>query len=241
MKKLKILLLQARRQNDPIIINELNCFSRSLNIEKKYFTIKDLTRDNVKYSDIKKHDFIIIGGSGDYSIAKGGFFMNQTMDIMKFIFDKSKRTFGSCWGFQAMAKAIGGEVTNNLKLAELGTVELELTKEGQKDPIFGKMEKKFLCQMGHEDIVTKKPENSIILASSEKIEIEAFCFQNKPIYCTQFHPEIRVEDLKKRMRNYPKYINKILKISEKEFIDNHCFESKKSESILINYVNYFFC
>ena len=95
--------------------------------------------------------------------------------------------------------------------------------------------------MGHEDIVTKKPENSIILASSEKIEIEAFCFQNKPIYCSQFHPEIRVEDLKKRMRNYPKYINKILKISEKEFIDNHCFESKKSESILINYVNYFFC
>jgi len=241
MKKLKILLLQARRQNDPIIINELNCFSRSLNIEKKYFTIKDLTRDNVKYSDIKKHDFIIIGGSGDYSIAKGGFFMNQTMDIMKFIFDKSKRTFGSCWGFQAMAKAIGGEVTNNLKLAELGTVELELTKKGQKDPIFGKMEKKFLCQMGHEDIVTKKPENSIILASSEKIEIEAFYFKNKPIYCTQFHPEIRVEDLKKRMRNYPKYINKILKISEKEFIDNHCFESKKSESILINYVNYFFC
>ena len=241
MKKLKILLLQARRQNDPIIINELNCFSRSLNIEKKYFTIKDLTRDNIKYSDIKKHDFIIIGGSGDYSIAKGGFFMNQTMDIMKFIFDKSKRTFGSCWGFQAMAKAIGGEVINNLKLAELGTVELKLTKKGQKDPIFGKMEKKFLCQMGHEDIVTKKPENSIILASSEKIEIEAFCFQNKPIYCTQFHPEIRVEDLKKRMRNYPKYINKILKISEKEFIDNHCFESKKSESILINYVNYFFC
>ena len=241
MKKLKILLLQARRQNDPIIINELNCFSRSLNIEKKQFTIKDLTRDNIKYSDIKKHDFIIIGGSGDYSIAKGGFFMNQTMDIMKFIFDKSKRTFGSCWGFQAMAKAIGGEVTNNLKLAELGTVELELTKKGQKDPIFGKMEKKFLCQMGHEDIVTKKPENSIILASSEKIEIEAFCFQNKPIYCSQFHPEIRVEDLKKRMRNYPKYINKILKISEKEFIDNHCFESKKSESILINYVNYFFC
>lgn len=241
MKKLKILLLQARRQNDPIIINELNCFSRSLNIEKKQFTIKDLTRDNIKYSDIKKHDFIIIGGSGDYSIAKGGFFMNQTMDIMKFIFDKSKKTFGSCWGFQAMAKAIGGEVINNLKLAELGTVELKLTKKGQKDPIFGKMEKKFLCQMGHEDIVTKKPENSIILASSEKIEIEAFCFQNKPIYCSQFHPEIRVEDLKKRMRNYPKYINKILKISEKEFIDNHCLESKKSESILINYVNYFFC
>lgn len=240
MRKIKILLLQARKQNDPIIINELNCFSRSLNIEKKYFTIKDLTRDKIKYSEIKKNDFIIIGGSGDYSIAKGGLFMKQTMDIMKFLFDKSKETFGSCWGFQAMAKAIGGEVINNIKLAELGTIELKLTKKGQKDPIFGKMEQNFLAQMGHEDIVIKKPDKSIVLASSKKIKIEAFCFQNKPIYCTQFHPELRVDDLKKRMRNYPKYIKKILNISEKEFIDNYCFESKKSESLLTNFVNYFF-
>ena len=124
-----------------------------------------------------------------------------------------------------MAKAIG-EVINNIKLAELGTIELKLTKKGQKDPIFGKMEQNFLAQMGHEDIVIKKPDKSIVLASSKKIKIEAFCFQNKPIYCTQFHPELRVDDLKKRMRNYPKYIKKILNISEKEFIDNYCFESK---------------
>ena len=113
----------------------------------------------MKYSDIKKNDFIIIGGSGDYSIAKGGPFMKQTMDIMKFLFDKSKETFGSCWGFQAMAKAIGGEVINNIKLAELGTIELKLTKKGQKDPIFGKMEQNFLDQMGHEDIVMKNQIN----------------------------------------------------------------------------------
>ena len=59
------------------------------------------------------------------------------------------------------------------------------------------MEHNFLAQMGHEDIVIKKPDKSIVLASSKKIKIEAFCFQNKPIYCTQFHPELRVDDLKK--------------------------------------------
>ena len=61
---------------------------------------------------------------------------------MKFLFDKSKETFGSCWGFQAMAKAIGGEVINNIKLAELGTIELKLTKKGKKS-IFGKWNKIF--------------------------------------------------------------------------------------------------
>ena len=79
---------------------------------------------------------------------------------------------------------------NNLELAELGTIELKLSNYGKKDPIFGKMPDIFCCQMGHEDIVIKQPKNSIILASSEKIEIEAFCFKGKPIYCTQFHPEL---------------------------------------------------
>tara|TARA_Y100001968_G_C19408576_1_gene745079 strand:- start:570 stop:1295 length:726 start_codon:yes stop_codon:yes gene_type:complete len=240
MKKLKILLLQARKKNDLMIENELECFSKSLKIEKKYFTIKDLTRDKIKKTDIKKNDLILIGGSGDYSIAKGGYFMKQTIDIMQYLFSISKETFASCWGFQAMAKAMKGEVVNNLKLAELGTIQLKLTRSGTKDPIFGKMPNSFFCQMGHEDIVIKKPKEAIILASSKKIEIEAFRFKNKPIYCTQFHPELRVQDLKKRMKTYPNYIKKILGISNKEFIENHCFESKEAESILKGFVNFYF-
>ena len=240
MKKLKILLLQARKENDLMIENELNCFSESLKIKKKQFTIKDLTRDKIKKSEIKNHDLVLIGGSGDYSIAKGGLFMKQTIDIMQYLFSISKETFASCWGFQAMAKAMGGEVINDLSLAELGTIELTLTKSGKKDPIFGKMPNNFLCQMGHEDIVIKKPIESIILASSKKIDIEAFCFQDKPIYCTQFHPELKVNDLRKRMKTYPKYVKKILGISNDKFIKEYCFESKEAETILTKFVKFYF-
>jgi len=240
MNKINILLLQARKENDLMIENELNCFSKSLDIEKSQFTIKDLTRDKIQKSEIKKHDLILIGGSGDYSIAKGGFFMKQTTDIMQYLVSLSKETFASCWGFQAMASAMGGEVVNDLKLAELGTVELKLTKYGKEDPIFGKIPNSFFCQMGHEDIVIKPPKDSIILASSKKIEIEAFKFKEKPIYCTQFHPELKVEDLKKRMKTYPKYVEKILGISNAEFIEKHCFESKEAESILKKFVKFYF-
>ena len=48
MKKINILLLQARKKNDLMIENELNCFSKSLEIEKSQFMIKDLTRDKVR-------------------------------------------------------------------------------------------------------------------------------------------------------------------------------------------------
>jgi len=240
MKKLNILLLQARKKNDLMIENELNCFTKTLKIEKKQFTIKDLTRDKIKKSEIKSHDLVLIGGSGDYSIAKGGLFMQQTIDVMQYLFSISKKTFASCWGFQAMAKAMGGEVVNDLNLAELGTIELKLTKSGKKDPIFGKMPHHFLCQMGHEDIVITKPKESIILASSKKINIEAFRFEEKPIYCTQFHPELKVSDLKKRMKTYPKYVEKILGISHEKFIKEHCFESKEAETILKKFINFYF-
>ncbi len=238
--KLNFLLIQARKLDDPMIQNELECFKRIINLKSKKIKILDVTRETITPKIIKKFDVILVGGSGDYSIAKGGIFMNQTLNLMKFLYEESKPTFASCWGFQAMAKAMGGEVINDLQLAELGTIKLTLTKEGKNDPIFKNLSNSFFCQMGHEDIVIKKPINSTILASSEKIKIEAFCFNNKPIYCTQFHPELALEDLKYRMQTYPKYVKKILGISQKEFLETRCFEAKETENLLNQFIQTYF-
>ena len=238
--KLNFLLIQARKLDDPMIQNELECFTRIINLKEKKIKILDVTRETITPKIIKKFDVILVGGSGDYSIAKGGSFMNQTLNLMKFLYEESKPTFASCWGFQAMAKAMGGEVINDLQLAELGTIKLTLTKKGKNDPIFKNLSNSFFCQMGHEDIVIKKPINSTILASSKKIKIEAFCFNNKPIYCTQFHPELALEDLKYRMQTYPNYVKKILGISQKEFLETRCFEAKETENLLNQFIQIYF-
>ena len=238
--KLNFLLIQARKLHDPMIKNELECFKRIINLKSKKITVLDVTRETITPKIIKKFDVILVGGSGDYSIAKGGSFMNQTLNLMKFLYENSKPTFASCWGFQAMAKAMGGEVINDLKLAELGTIKLTLTKEGKNDPVFKNLSNSFFCQMGHEDIVIKKPKNSTILASSKKIEIEAFRFNNKPIYCTQFHPELTLEDLKYRMETYPNYVKKILGISQKEFLETRCFEAKETENLINQFIKTYF-
>ncbi len=238
--KLNFLLIQARKLHDPMIKNELECFKRIINLRSKNIETLDITREIITPKIIKKFDIVLIGGSGDYSIASGGVFMKKTLNLMQFLYEKSKPTFASCWGFQAMAKAMEGEVITDLQLAELGTTKLKLTKEGKKDPIFKHLPDTFFCQMGHEDIVIKKPKNSTILASSEKIKIEAFCFNNKPIYCTQFHPELRVKDLKYRMKTYPNYIKKILGISAQEFLDTKCFEAKESENLLNHFIKTYF-
>ena len=236
MKKIKYLLLQARKENDPMIQNELDCFINKLQCDKRNIKNIDVIRDNINKQLIAKYDVVLIGGSGDFSIAKGGEWMSKVMDIMSHLYEVSKVTFASCWGFQAMAAAKGGKVVNDLKRAELGTTKIKLTEDGKKDVIFKNLPNTFMAQMGHEDIVDRLPNNSILLASSKKVKNEAFKFKKKPIYCTQFHPELNKSDLQKRMRTYPNYVTKILGINQNEFLRNYCYESKDTETLIHNFI-----
>lgn len=232
MKNLKYILLQARKEKDPMIKHEAKCFQKSLNCHNENLHTIDIIRDKVTKSFFLNYDAVIIGGSGDFSIAKGGPWMNKVLDIMNYLYEEHKITFASCWGFQAMAKARGGEVVQDLKRAELGTIELHLTTEGKKDKVFQNLPERFFAQMGHEDIVDKLPNDAILLASSKKVKNEAFRFKKKPIYCTQFHPELKKNDLKKRMETYPSYVKKILGISNSEFLKRHCLEAKDTEQLI---------
>ena len=162
--------------------------------------------------------------------------MHKVLEIMNYLYEESKITFASCWGFQAMAKARGGTVINNIKQAELGTTELHLTKNGRNDNIFKQLPSPFLAQMGHEDIVTKLPKNAILLASSRKVKNEAFKFKKKPIYCTQFHPELNKNDLKKRMETYPSYIDKILGVNQTDFMNKYCRESNDTNKLILHFI-----
>lgn len=112
----------------------------------------------------------------------------------------------SCWGFQAMARAMGAEVVTDHSFAEVGTIWLELTPEVKQDPVFGPLGDRFQVQIGHEDIMTKLPPGATLLASSGTVRNGAFRFDGKPIYCTQFHPELDREGLVLRIAAYPEYL-----------------------------------
>ena len=230
MKQKKILLLQARKEHDPMILHEKLCFSKQL--KNTAIDTLDVIRDQIYLADLQKYDGFIIGGSGDFSVARGGPWLSKVLDLMEYLYDNNKITFASCWGFQIMAKAKGGDVQTNLSQAELGTTKLWLTDQGKCDKIFKNLPSFFFAQMGHEDIVTKLPKDAILLASSEKVKNQAFCFKKKPIYCTQFHPELTKNDIKKRMKIYPQYIEKILGITQQEFIEKRCFEVKDTNNLI---------
>jgi GMP synthase (glutamine-hydrolysing) len=180
-----------------------------------------------------------LGGSGHYSAAGEGEWLQRALDLMREIYRLARPTFASCWGFQAMARAMGGRCVHDLPNAELGTIEIELTTAGQEDPLFGTLPRRFAAQAGHEDHVTQLPQDAVLLASSARVREQAFRFTGKPIYCTQFHPELDRTAMLERVVAYPEYVARIARVPYDEFVHG-CRETPEANSLLRRFVEMVF-
>lgn len=215
--KLRFLLLQVRLPDDPMRDQEVRCFAESLKCRTDQIDVLDLMLEAPTAKRLRRVDMVLMGGSGDYSVAEGGTWLDGALHAMRELYDSGKPTFGSCWGFQAMARALGGEVVADVQRAEVGTFEIRLTEAGHQDPVMGPLGAQILAQQGHQDIVTRLPAGATLLATSNRNQNQAFTFPGKPIYCTQFHPELDRRALWERVNQYPEYVRRVVGVSLEAF------------------------
>jgi GMP synthase (glutamine-hydrolysing) len=227
----RFLLLQVRNPDDPMVRQEVRCFARAFACDVGQIEIFDLLSGAPDQAALDRADVVLLGGSGDYSVARGGPWLAGALEAMVALHDQGKPTFASCWGFQAMARALGGEVVTDRARAEVGSVWLQLTEEGRRDPVFRHLDDRFQVLIGHEDIVTELPRGASLLASSDRVENEAFRFDGKPIYCTQFHPELCRADIVERLATYPAYLP-LANASSLEEFERMTPETPHAEEIL---------
>jgi len=168
-------------------------------------------------------------------VAAGGPWWPSASENMILLYDISKPTFASCWGFQALARALGGKVVTDLSRAEVGTIEVSGTRAASDDPVFGPAPSQIDVQSGHQDIVERLPDDAVCLASSDRVINQAMTFPGKPIYATQFHPELDRQSLIERIEAYPQYVKNITGLTVEEFIDQ-CRESPHSVALLRRFV-----
>jgi GMP synthase (glutamine-hydrolysing) len=238
--------LQTRNPGDPMAAQEVRCFARALDCEISAIEVFDLLGSAPTTEKLQSADMVLLGGSGHYSVASepGGSrprseWLDRTFDCMREIHRISKPTFASCWGFQAMARAMGGQCINDLPNAEIGTIELQLTDAGRTDPVFGILPPVFDGHAGHEDHVIQLPRDTVLLASSSRVKEQAFRFVGRPIYCTQFHPELDRAAMLERVIAYPEYVARIARISYDDFIHS-VHETREANGLLQSFVKQFF-
>lgn len=232
---MRFLLLQIRNPDDPMRQHEVGSFARALGVSTGQIGVFDLLHESLTRQHLKDADVMLLGGSGHYSAAGEGAWLERALDSLRLVHDNNEPTFASCWGFQAMARAMGGRVVKDLSRAEVGTHRLYLTPAGLEDPIFSPLGETFLGQMGHEDHVVELPRNATLLARSDLVANQAYRFDDAPIYCTQFHPELNYDDLLIRVRNYPEYIERIAGLPPERFPEL-LDDTTPSEGILRRFV-----
>jgi GMP synthase (glutamine-hydrolysing) len=103
------------------------------------------------------------------------------------LFEAGVPVFGICYGFQAMALALGGTVAHT-GAREFG--RSELTLRGPGGVLHTELPARHPVWMSHGDSVTEAPEGFLVTAGSEGAPVAAFEDTGRKLAGVQYHPEV---------------------------------------------------
>ncbi|MFD5599473.1 glutamine-hydrolyzing GMP synthase [Leucobacter sp. NPDC058333] len=107
------------------------------------------------------------------------------------VFDLGIPVLGICYGFQVMARALGG-VVGNTGDREYGATDAELVGDG--GAIMGGQPAAQNVWMSHGDAVQQAPAGFEVLAKTAVTPVAAFGSAERKLYGVQWHPEVKHSD-----------------------------------------------
>ena len=151
----------------------------------------------------RDYDVVLVGGSGRYgAVSNENPWFVTFLQTLRDIAESETPMLCSCFGHQALARALGGTVITDRPNAELGTHEIQLTEAGTEDPLYDGFPSSFRAQLGHNDRVTQLPEGAVNLASTGPCPVQSYKLDGKLVYATQFHPEMSHQENQERAMGY---------------------------------------
>jgi len=106
------------------------------------------------------------------------------------VFELGVPTLGICYGFQVMARTLGGEVANT-GLREYGATDATIITENvllEGQPVEQNV------WMSHGDQVAEAPAGFTVLARTAATAVAAFANDERRLYGVQWHPEVKHSD-----------------------------------------------
>lgn len=93
-----------------------------------------------------------------------------------------------CYGHQLLAEVLGGEVGDNPRGRQIGTVQVTLTDDGARDPLLGAFGPQLRFQATHRQSVLRPPSGATHLATTDMDRHHAYRYGERT-WAVQFHPE----------------------------------------------------
>jgi len=136
--------------------------------------------EEISAADMTSYDGIIMSGS-----PRGDDIVDHHLPYFQWIKTCDIPIFGICAGHHITGKLYGAQLLRSVEKE----VEDNFLYIRQKDPIFNGCPERFLVRQNHHDSITL-PKDFILLAHSQGCRVAMMKHPTKPLYTTQFHPEI---------------------------------------------------
>jgi len=94
---------------------------------------------------------------------------------------------GVCYGAQFLAQSNGGLVERS-QIREYGRANLKYVDNSS--PLTKGMSEHSQVWMSHGDTITRVPENAVVIASTQDVNVAGYQFNDHQVYGIQFHPEV---------------------------------------------------
>ncbi len=178
---------------DPSVYQPVRHWASFLDVQWRAFRAKEGHLPNLK----EEYTHLILSGS-EASILDKESWVEREVELTQTAVDNGLAVFGSCYGHQILALALAGRKhVRRCANHEIGWFPIKITKKnsllGEKRTIFA------FCS--HFDEVFNLGEGFTVLSESEKCEIQAFQWKEKPVWGLQYHPEISVPEASKYIRD----------------------------------------
>jgi GMP synthase (glutamine-hydrolysing) len=181
------LLISLRDPDDPMALQEHRCFQETAEHPVELCSAVGRT---LKPDLLSDRPAVFFGGSGAYSVLDSHPWIHSLLDFLVYAATSGVPGYASCFGFQGLALAMGGQVNRDPGRQELGAFEIHLTQEAAKDPLFRLLPPHFYAQLGHHDHVDVLPPGVTLLATADLSHNQAFKVDGAPFWASQFHPEL---------------------------------------------------
>ncbi|MFJ5956795.1 glutamine amidotransferase [Paenarthrobacter sp. NPDC092416] len=204
---MKPFLLLATRDEDAAADDEYQAYLRYCGLKPEELVRVRLESGPLPALDLADYSGVIVGGSpytsSDPVEEKSEAQLRveaELSTLLDLIVAEDFPFFGACYGVGTLGLHQGATIDRRFG-EPVGSTEIKLTAEGERDPMLRGVPHTFDAFVGHKEACSKLPGHAVLLASSAACPVHMFRIKNN-LYATQFHPELDTDGLITRIKIY---------------------------------------
>lgn len=199
----RLLYVCARPQREAAVA-EWASFRDGLGVADDGLVHHDLVRAPLP-SDLERYAGVVVGGSPfnvtDTDKTDEQLRLERDLEVLASAGLAGRtRTLFTCFGIGVVTRLLGGVVTLDHPEGT-GPAAIELTREGERDELFGILDPRFEALTAHKEGTAEVPPGATLLARNDDCPVQAYR-AGASLWATQFHPEPTADAFVARMAVY---------------------------------------